>query len=246
MLICNSYGSYFLTQLLGASSITPPIISSGWYAPFDFENLDDDRFNIRDKEKGYNMDFMSYANLHQAKMDPMVLLDTDVLLNHSQRTFQTFFQHFASQTKWLDGQMMAYESTAADSTKQIEVVISQRIETLNMVPSATWLSLTIISILVVILGILIVSLKIIYPHDTLRNDIACLADMLALIEGSEGLLWFAERHDIKTLRDSGLHTRLGWFRDRSGTVRWGIELVDAPGVEWIEQSDAFEMNRVVK
>ena len=91
-------------------------------------------------------------------MDPNVLLDTDVLLNYTQRTFQTFFQHFASQTKWLDGQMMAYESTTADESKQIEVTLTQRIETLNMVPSATWLSLAIIFILIIILAILIVAL----------------------------------------------------------------------------------------
>jgi hypothetical protein len=77
----DSYGSYFLTQLLGASSIAPLEVSTGFYPPFEFENLDDDRFNIRDANKGYNMDFMSYANLFQANMDPNVLLDTDVLLN---------------------------------------------------------------------------------------------------------------------------------------------------------------------
>lgn len=244
MLICCSYGSYFLTQLLGASSIAPLRVSPGFYAPFNYENLDDDRFNIRDKEKGYNMDFMSYANLYQANMDSMSLLDPDVLLNYSQRTFQTFFQHFASQTKWFDGQLMAYERTTGDGNKQVEVTITQRVETLKMIPSATWLSVAIIASLVVILTILIVSLRIIYPHDVLQNNIACLADMFALIEGSEGLLWFAERHDIETLRESGLHTRLGWFKDRMGTVRWGVELVDAPGVEWIEQPEAFEMNRV--
>jgi hypothetical protein len=240
----DSYGSYFLTQLLGASSIAPLEVSTGFYPPFEFENLDDDRFNIRDANKGYNMDFMSYANLFQANMDPNVLLDTDVLLNYTQRTFQTFFQHFASQTKWLDGQMMTYESTSGDDSKQIEVTLTQRIETLNMVPSATWLSLAIILILIIILAILIVALKVVYPHDTLRNNIACLADMLALIQGSDGLLWFAERHDIKTLRESGMSTRLGWFKDRNGTVRWGIELVDAPGIEWIEEPRAFEMDRV--
>jgi hypothetical protein len=27
---------------------------------------------------------------------------------------------------------------------------------------------------------------------------------------------------------------LGWFRDRRGIVRWGIEIVDAEGVEWTD------------
>ena len=190
------------------------------------------------------MDFMSYANLHQANMDPNVLLDPDVLMNYTQHTFQIFFQHFVSQTKWLNGEMMAYESVSGDDSKQVEVTLTQRIETLEMVPSATWLSIVIIFILVIILGVLIITLKAIYPHDTLRNNIASLADMLALIEGSEGLLWFAERHDIETIRESGMSTRLGWYKDRSGTTRWGIELVDAPGIEWIEKPSAFEMDRL--
>ncbi|KAJ8110327.1 hypothetical protein OPT61_g6806 [Boeremia exigua] len=236
-----SYGSYFLTQLLGASSIAPWKVTTGFYPPFDFENLNDDRFNIRDTKRGYNMDFMSYANLYQANMDPLVLLDTDLLLNYSQRTFQTFFQHFASQTGWFDGQLMAYQRATDDNADQVEVTTTQRIETLTMIPSATWLSMAIIALLVAILGILFVSLKVVYPHDTLRNNMVCLADMLALIEGSEGLLWFAERHDIDTLRESGLNTRLGWFKDRTGVLRWGVELVDAPGVEWVEKPEAFEM-----
>ncbi|KAF2998237.1 hypothetical protein E8E13_005769 [Curvularia kusanoi] len=239
-----SYGSYFLTQLLGASSIAPLPVSVGFYPPFDFENLDDDRFNIRDAEKGYNMDFMSYANLYQANMDPNILLNTDVLMNYTQRTFQTFFQHFASQTKWLDGQMMAYESISGDDTKSIEVTLTQRIETMTMVPSATWLSLAIILILIIILAILVIALKFVYPHDTLRNNIECLADVLTLIQGSDGLLWFAERHDIKTLQESGMSTKLGWFKDRTGKVRWGVELVDAPGIEWIDEPRAFEMDRM--
>lgn len=243
LLTCSSYGSYFLTQLLGASSIAPLLTSVGYYLPFDFENLDDDRFNIRDAEKGYNMDFMSYANLYQAKMDPSVLLDPDVLMNFTQRTFQTFFQHFASQTKWLDGQMMAYERVPTENSKQIEIMLTQRIETLQMVPSATWLSLAIIFVLIIILVILIIALRKIYPHDILRNNITCLADMLALLAGSDALLWFAERHDINALRESGMSTRLGWFKDRAGTVRWGIELIDAPGIEWIEKPQAFELDR---
>lgn len=190
------------------------------------------------------MDFMSYSNLYQANMDPNVLLDDDILTNYTQHTFQTFFQHFASQTKWLDGQLMAYESTSGDHPQRVQVTLTERIETLQMVRSATWLSVAIIFILVIILIVLIVALKVVYPHDILRNNIESLADMLALIEGSEGLLWFAERHDIRTLRESGMTTRLNWFKDRAGTTRWGIELVDAPGVEWIEKPSAFEMSRL--
>jgi hypothetical protein len=238
----HSYGSYFLTQLLGASSIAPLVVQVGFYPPFDFENIDDDRFNIRDKEKGYNMDFMSYANLYQANMDPSALLDPIILEKYSQRTFQTFFQHFASKTKWTDGQIMVYEKPTSSHTDKVKVTTTQRIETLTMIASATWLSLAIIFILVVILIIVIVSLKILYPHNIMRNNIDCLADVLDLIQGSEALLWYAERHDVKKLRESGLKTRLDWFKDRGGAVRYGVELLDAPWIEWIEKPDDFEMD----
>jgi hypothetical protein len=227
--------------LLGASSITPLVVVVGFYPPFDFENLDDDRFNIRDKEKGYNMDFMSYANLFQANMDPLALLDPATLEKYSQRTFQTFFQHFASKTRWIDGQSMVYEKAPDDSAGKVKVTTTQRIETLTMVASATWLSLAIIFILVVILCICIVALKIVYPHNVLRSNIECIADVLVLIEGSEALLQCAGRHDARMLTEKGLRTRLGWFKDREGVVRYGVEIVDAPGVEWIDKPSGFEM-----
>jgi hypothetical protein len=187
------------------------------------------------------MDFMSYANLFQANMDPLALLDPTTFEKYSQRTFQTFFQHFASKAKWIDGQSMVYEKLTDPAAEKIEVTTTQRIETLTMVPSATWLSLAIIFILIVILSICIVVLKIVYPHDIMRNNIECLADVLVLIEGSEALLQCAERHDARMLMDDGLRTRLGWFKDREGVVRYGIEIVDAPGVEWIGKPDGFDM-----
>jgi hypothetical protein len=189
------------------------------------------------------MDFMSYANLFQANMDPLVLLDPATLEKYSQRTFQTFFQHFASKTKWIDGQSMVYKNAPDDRAGKFEVATTQRIETLNMVASATWLSLAIIFILVVILSICIVTLKIVYPDNIMRNNIECIADVLVLIEGSEALLQCAERHDTNMLTDNGLRTRLGWFKDREGVVRYGVEIVDAPGVEWIEKPGGIEGER---
>jgi hypothetical protein len=189
------------------------------------------------------MDFMSYANLFQANMDPLVLLDPATLEKYSQRTFQTFFQHFASKTKWIDGQSMVYKNAPDDRAGKVEVATTQRIETLNMVASATWLSLAIIFILVVILSICIVTLKIVYPDNIMRNNIECIADVLVLIEGSEALLQCAERHDTNMLTDNGLRTRLGWFKDREGVVRYGVEIADAPGVEWIEKPDGIEGER---
>jgi hypothetical protein len=173
-------------------------------------------------------------------MDPLALLDPATLEKYSQRTFQTFFQHFASKTKWIDGQSMVYKDAPDDRAGEFEVTTTQRIETLTMVASATWLSLAIIFILVIILSICIVTLKIVYPHSIMRNNIECIADVLVLIEGSEALLQCAERHDANMLTDNGLRTRLGWFKDREGVVRYGVEIVDAPGVEWIEKPGGIE------
>lgn len=115
--------------------------------------------------------------------------------------------------------MMVYESATSDGTQSVEVTTTQRTETLTMVPSATWLSPAILFVLIIILSVLIVSLKLVYHHDMFHESLKCLADMLALSGGSEGLSLFAERYDIETLRDSGLSTNSGWFKDRGGAVR---------------------------
>ncbi|CAO2656417.1 Nn.00g052200.m01.CDS01 [Neocucurbitaria sp. VM-36] len=241
-----SYGSYFLTQMLVASSIAPFVTYIGYYPPFDFENLDDERFNIRDKSRGLNMDLMSYSNLFQAGMDPLALLDPEKLLDYSQNTFQTFFQHYASQTKWTDGKMMAYEEISDGPDTKVEVVVTERIETLTMVPSATWLSLAIIFILLLILVTLIASLKVVYPRTIMQRNVESLADVLALIEGSHELLGYAKTYDIKELERSGLKTKLGWFRDGTGIVRWGIEVVDAERVEWVGKPEMMATRELAK
>jgi hypothetical protein len=223
-----------LTQLLGASSISPFVQYQGYDQPFDFENLDDERFNIRDTRRGLNMDFMSYANLFKVKMNPLALLDPDTMLNHTQHTFQTFFQHYASQTKWLDGSMMAYE-TKDNGGDKVDVIITERIRTLVMVPAATWLSLTIIFILMSILILLIGTLRILYPCTIMERNIECLADTLLLIENSEEFLGYAGKYNVHELKHSTLCTKLGWFIDSSGVAKWGIEVMNGNVTRWIER-----------
>jgi hypothetical protein len=53
-------------------------------------------FKIYDKERGLNMDLMSYAMYKRVKEDPTALLNQTIMLHHAQTTFSTFFQHFAS------------------------------------------------------------------------------------------------------------------------------------------------------
>jgi hypothetical protein len=244
-LTSSSYGSYFLTQLLGASSNSPFVEYQGYYQPFDFENLDDERFNIRDTRRGLNMDFMSYANLFKVDMDPLTLLDPDTLLNHTQHTFQTFFQHYASQTKWLDGSMMAYE-TRDDGGDKLDVIITERIQTLVMVPAATWLSVAIIFILMCILIFLTRTLKTLYPRTVMERNVECLADLLLLIENSEEFLGYAEKYNVHELKHSTLLTKLGWFVDSSGVAKWGIEVVDGNVIRWIERPEHVVAGELVK
>jgi hypothetical protein len=232
--------------LLGTSSIVITTTSPYYTPPFNFENLEDEWFNIRDKHRGPNFEFMSYANLVQAKMDPLALLDPEVLLKHTQRTFQTFFQHYASQAKWTDGSMMAYERISEDEAEKVEVVVTERIETLSMVPLATWLYFCIIFILVLILITILITLKLEYPANILEHDVDCLADVIALIEGSPELSGYTERWGIDELKRSGLKTRLGWFRYRGGVVRLGIEIEDAEGIEWVERPEGLVVSELAK
>jgi hypothetical protein len=74
-------------------------------------------------------------------------------------------------------------------------------------------------VLFLILVLLVVPLKIIYPHNALLNNVEYLVGRLALIERSEMLLWFTDCHDIQTLRGSGLSTKLGRLKDKDGEVR---------------------------
>ncbi|KAF2129747.1 hypothetical protein P153DRAFT_366257 [Dothidotthia symphoricarpi CBS 119687] len=224
-----SYAVYFMTQLLYAAS--SPTSSSNL---FNFEDLEDERFNIRDKDNGLNMDFMSYSNYVQANKDPTALLNAETLLKYSQHTFQTFFQHFASQTSWIDGQPMVHQKI---SGQKVDVITTERIEVLAMVEGATWLCLAILFLLVVILGVLVVSLKQVYPRKTMLCDLECLADVLAMIENSHELLRLVEKYTMKELKERGMKTRLGWFRDTKGVLRWGIEVVDVNGVEWVEKRE---------
>ena len=102
-----------------------------------------------------------------------------------------------------------------------------------MVESATWICLSILFILIIILAILMISLRLFYPPTKLHQNVECLADVLAMIAGSDELLDLVGRQSITDLkRTNDIETSLGWFTDRRGTVRWGVEVVGALGVVW--------------
>ncbi|KAI8939300.1 hypothetical protein NX059_003090 [Plenodomus lindquistii] len=221
-----SYGVYFLTQLIQAASIERNS------DPIFFENLQDERYNMRDKALGINMDFMSYSNYIQVGRDSRALLDSDTMWNVSRRTFQTFYQHYASRTRWIDGTLVAYEEPESNGNFQMPVTMTERIEVLALSETATWLCVAILIIMIIIIVTLIISLKFIYPHALLRRNVKCLADVIAMVKNSDNFLEQIARQGPEQLAKSGVHTRLGWFRDTKGDPKWGIEVVDG-AVEWI-------------
>ncbi|KAK0663157.1 hypothetical protein DIS24_g1201 [Lasiodiplodia hormozganensis] len=116
--ISVSYGVLFLLSMLRAASING---YTGWDFDTVAENTDDMTFNFRDRERGLNFDFMTYAMYTLASSsssfssssypssassaspsgsnsasDPHALLSATTMLSTAQTTFTTFFQHFVS------------------------------------------------------------------------------------------------------------------------------------------------------
>lgn len=61
----------------------------------------------------------------------------------------------------------------------------------------------------------------------LKGDVAYVADTLALVTRSDKLLkLLQDRREGKFEENDAIKTRLGWFKDREGQSRWGIEVVD--------------------
>ncbi|KAH6629098.1 hypothetical protein C7974DRAFT_312103, partial [Boeremia exigua] len=231
-----SFGAYFISQLLTAPSIIQPAYSTSTMVYNQtIENLGAERFTLRDTDKGTNMDYMSYANYVLANKDATALLNTTALQKYSEQTFQTFFKHFAASANWTYNSYSlsraAYEVDG--STEEFNGTITQRIEALSMNKVATWLSLSILFLLTVILVVLIVALQTVYPRTSMRRHVECLADVLAMVAGSDELVRLVNEIGVEGMEKAGIKTRLGWFRDKRGVIRWGVEVVNE-NVEWVE------------
>ena len=184
------------------------------------------------------MDFMSYANLHKVRNDARTLLNSSELLRHSGQTFQTFFKHFAVAGRWAYGaekKRTVFEDKMGWPGRDTWVngTVSQRIEVLSMHETATWLSLGIIFVLVLILVVLTVSLQIVYPKHAMQHRVECLADVLAMVAGNDELVRMGKEMGVEGVRKSRVKTKLGWFKDGRGVVRWGVEIDDG-SVEWVD------------
>jgi hypothetical protein len=250
--VTASFGVLFLDALLGLADRSHTSTVS--YT----ESLDENAFVFRDPGNGINMDLMTYSMYTLAKKDPEALLNFTTLAHHADRTFQTFFQHFVNSGMSLSKGGYAYQPIDDNSmntlghavdkngtriaeksfpvlntNRTIEASVSQRIRVLHMNTTATYLS-TAILIWLIFTTLLVTGLQRRYTR-FINRDVQLIADMLVLIAGSDNLLELMADEGVELKKSKDVKTMLGWFRDRSGEVRWGVEVVGGRNaVEWVD------------
>ncbi|KAJ5751747.1 hypothetical protein N7520_008664 [Penicillium odoratum] len=126
------------------------------------------------------------------------------------------------------------------TNRTVSARLSQRVELLQMNAIAVWLSVGIMGWLI-LTTIIIAILQNRYFGSLVRN-VESLGDVLVLISGSANLLQVVREIESGKLLPGdykGLRTRLGWFVDEDGGLRWGIEMEesydDGPGVHWVSE-----------
>jgi hypothetical protein len=243
---------------LGLSTISEPDPES--YSTPTFDSIKDRVYNMRDNDTGLNIDFMSYAAYADTGHDPTALLDAKTLAEKSQKVFSTFFQHFVSNNlssedgNWVlqpFGQQLKinppmeflplqytpggsvapnFEDIVRNTSRTVTVTISSHVEMLRMNTVAFWIATSILIWLLITIAIF-ASVQRRYYGGMMRN-VECIADILVLIAGSERLLTAIRENGIDTImKEDRLLTRLGWFRDTDGTMRWRIDVVDDEQVQ---------------
>lgn len=222
--------------------------------------LDDKVYNLRDNTTGVNLDFMSYAAYAEVGYDPQALLDPETLLKTSQKVFSAFFQHFVNNNiTHKDGGWVyqpvgshlkvepplinmptqrtpsgavapKFESISRNTNLTTAATLSTRVEVLSMNVVAFWISTSILIWLVVTITIFALVQR--RQYSGMMRNIECVADVLVLVAGSERLLAVIKEKGIETIiKEDRVLTRLGWFRDPDGTVRWRCELVEDDQVQ---------------
>jgi len=247
--ITASYGVLFLDSLLGTVDR-----KSGNLA----EKLDENAFSFRDQDNGMAMDLMTYSMFTLADKNPEALLNFTTLAAHADRTFQTFFQHFVNNGLSLTKGGYAYQPIndnslealrrpmgengtliadkkfpALDTSRTVTASVSHRIRVLHMNTIATYLS-TAILIWLILTTIIVLCLQRRYTS-FMNRDVQLIADMLVLIAGSDNFLELVAEKGVELKRNKDIKTMLGWFRDRDGQVRWGVEVVGGRNaVDWVD------------
>jgi hypothetical protein len=124
------------------------------------------------------------------------------------------------------------------TNRTVEALLARRVEFLQMNGVAVWLSISIMAWLI-ITTVVVAVLQKRYFGSLVRN-VECLGDVLVLIAGSANLLQVVREIQAGRLSPEiyeHLRTKLGWFVDEDGGVRWGIEMEESYGegarVHWI-------------
>ncbi|KAH3984651.1 hypothetical protein HBH98_160680 [Parastagonospora nodorum] len=118
-----------------------------------------------------------------------------------------------------------FEDVVRNTSQTTTATTSTRVEVLRINPVAFWLSTGILIWLIITISIFTAVKKRYYSG--MMRDVECIADVLVLIAGSDRLIAAINDRDANAmLKDSKIRTRLGWFRDPDGTMRWRIDLVD--------------------
>lgn len=246
--ITASFGVMFINSLLGSSDRSTS----------DWEATDENAFVFRDEKNGESMDLMTYSMWTLANKDPNALLNFTTLATYADLTFQTFFQHFVNSGLSLSKGGLAYQpinDNSMDSigrsvdengtsieekkfpvlntNRPITASVSHRQRVLNMNPVATYLS-TAILIWLILTTLVVVCVQRSYTR-FMNRDVELIADMLVLIAGSDNLLELAAEKGVELKKNKDIKTMLGWFVDRDGQVRWGVEVVGGRrAVSWVD------------
>jgi hypothetical protein len=239
MNITTSFGILFLGSILGSAN----------------RDFDDNAFVFRDKERGIDMDLMTNTMYAMAGKDAEALLDYTTFTELADRTFQMFFQQFVNSglslveggftyqpvndktmenlTRPIDANGTVILKRESVPSRSISASVSTRIRVLHMNTVATYLSAAILTWLTGTTFI-IICLQRKYTSSMLR-DVQLIADMLVLVGGSDNFLELVQERGVSLKKDREVQTMLGWFKDRDGEVRWGIEVVGGRDpVQWVD------------
>lgn len=247
--ITESYGYLYWRALLEASAVGSSIAVGAQPSQVP-QNEDDHAFNFR--ERGLNVDFMTYAMLALVNNDKDALLDVSTMIEKADRVFSTFFKHYASTSvNFTDGgrvyqpiglrlpsnlsdpftSAIGYiNDDAVDAPRTRTIQLSVPHDMLVMSPVAEFLC---IGVLVFLLATVVV-VYVFHRHTfkVLPRDPDTLANIIAFVYGSSKLLEWAEQRrengdwSVETVSE-GYDSRIDVFADKSGMERWGIEIEKA-------------------
>jgi len=243
--VTASYGVLFLDSLLG---------TVGRYTDATKGNA----FTYEDENNGLSMDLMTYSMYMLADEKPEALLNFTTMAAHADRTFQTFFQHFVNAGLSMTKGGYAYQpindssmlfigrpygpnNTALpektfpvlDTGRTVTVSVSSRIRVLHLNTTAVYLS-TAILIWLIFTTFIVVCLQRSYTG-FMKRDVQLIADMLVLVAGSDNFLDLVAQKRVELKKNKDIKTMLGWFIDRDGRVRWGVEVVGGRNaVSWVD------------